>query len=83
MPCITYLLYGPSKDRNYVGQSEDPLLRLTQDHNGGRNKSTKSGAPWEHRWVKWFDTRAKAMDTERIIKARKSRRFIEQLISAG
>ena len=83
MPFATYILYSRSKDRYYVGQAEDPKLRLTRDHNGGRNKSTKFGIPWEHRWVKWFDTRSEAVAMESAIKARKSRAYIEQLISAG
>ncbi len=70
MPVAVYILYSPSLERYYVGHAEDPVLRLEQDHNGGRNTSTKAGRPWEHRWVKWFNTRAEAMAMERAIKAR-------------
>ncbi|MBK8615294.1 MAG: GIY-YIG nuclease family protein [Flavobacteriales bacterium] len=83
MPVAVYILYSPSLERYYVGHAEDPVLRLEQDHNGGRNTSTKAGRPWEHRWVKWFNTRAEAMAMERAIKARKSRAYIESLISSA
>ena len=81
MPFAAYVIYSPSLDRYYVGHTEDPMLRLERDHNGGRNKSTKAGMPWEHRWTRWFATRAQAMALERAIKARKSRAFIEALIA--
>jgi putative endonuclease len=84
MAFAAYIIYSPSLDRYYVGHAEDPEVRLVRDHNGGRNKSTKAGMPWEHRWIKWFPTRAEAMAMERAIKARKSRAYIETLIrSAG
>ena len=82
MPYATYILYSPTLDRYYVGHAQDPVLRLERDHNGGRNKSTKTGAPWEHRWGRWFNSRAEAMALERAIKARKSRKYIEELIAA-
>jgi putative endonuclease len=81
MPVAVYIIFSPSLDRYYVGHAEDPVLRLERDHNGGRNKSTKAGKPWVHRWVRWFETRAEAMDMERVIKARKSRDYIEALIT--
>ncbi len=80
MPFATYILYSASLDRYYVGHAEDPHLRLERDHNGGRNKSSKAGRPWELRWVRWFETRSEAMAMERAIKARKSRAYIESLI---
>ena len=80
MPFAVYIIYSPKLDRYYTGHAEDPGVRLTRDHNGGRNMSTKSGMPWEHRWVRWFDTRSEAMDMERRIKGRKSRAFIEELM---
>ncbi len=58
MPFATYILYSPGTDRYYVGQAADPQLRLEKDHNGGRNKSTRAGRPWELRWVRWFESRA-------------------------
>ena len=82
MPFAVYVIYSPSIDRYYVGHAEDPALRLERDHNGGRNKSTKTGRPWEHKWARWFKTRAEAMAMERTIKARKSRAYIEELIAS-
>jgi putative endonuclease len=80
MTCAVYIIYSPTLDRYYVGHAQDPQVRLERDHNGGRNRSTKAGIPWVHCWVQWFPNRAEAMAMERMIKARKSRKFIETLI---
>lgn len=42
----TYILYSPTKDRYYIGSSEDPERRLIR-HNAGATPSTKPGRPWE------------------------------------
>lgn len=81
MPFAAYIIYSPSLDRYYIGHAEVPSLRPERDHNGGRNKSTKAGMPWEHRWIKWFETRAQATDMERSLKARNSRIYFEALIA--
>ncbi|HMC98445.1 MAG TPA: GIY-YIG nuclease family protein [Flavobacteriales bacterium] len=80
MPFAAYIIYSSKTDRYYIGHAENASVRLERDHNGGRNKSTKAGIPWEHRWIKWFETRAEAMAMERGIKARRSRTYIEDLI---
>jgi len=83
MPVAVHILYSPSNDRYYIGDAKDPLLRLKRDHNGGRNKSTKAGRPWQHSWVRWFETRAETMAVERAMKARKSKAYLEFLISSA
>ena len=83
MSYATYILYSASLDRYYVGQAEDPEVRLVRDHNGGRNKSTKAGRPWRHCWTRWFETRSEAVAMELTIKSRKSRAYIESLIASG
>jgi putative endonuclease len=80
MPFAVYIIYSPTTDRYYTGHAEDPKVRLERDHNGGRNKSTRAGIPWEHRWLHWFETRSEAMAMERAIKARKSRAYIEGIL---
>ncbi len=82
MPFAVYIIYSASLDRYYVGHVEDPVIRLERDHNQGRNRSTKGGMPWQHRWVKWFETRKEAMSMERAIKARKSRAYVEALCAS-
>ncbi|MBK7426676.1 MAG: GIY-YIG nuclease family protein [Saprospiraceae bacterium] len=42
---FTYILYSPSKDRYYIGHTQDPLKRLTE-HNCRYEKSTAPYVPW-------------------------------------
>jgi len=65
----------------YVGYSDDIERRVAQ-HNSGRNKSTKSGVPWELKYQEQFDDRTTAMNREKEIKDKKSKRYIEWLISS-
>jgi putative endonuclease len=71
----TYILYSKSTGKYYSGHCEDFELRLAQ-HNGGRNKSTKSGIPWEVIYKKLSESRSAAMALEQKIKKRGAKRFL-------
>jgi putative endonuclease len=47
----------------------------------GRRKYTKNADDWQVKYTESFSTRSKAMTREREIKKKKSRRYIEFLIS--
>ncbi len=80
MPYCVYILFSASRDRYYVGATEDIASRLLQ-HNAGRNKSTKAGLPWEVQYTESFSTRVEAVRREAEIKSKKSRKYIRHLIS--
>jgi len=46
MPYHAYILYSSKIDRFYIGSCENMTVRI-QQHNASRNKSTKTGVPWE------------------------------------
>ncbi|MBB6324766.1 putative endonuclease [Algoriphagus iocasae] len=81
MSLFIYILYSESKDRFYIGQSEDPFRRLT-DHNSGKsNRYTFSGRPWllkANFLVR--GNRGTALKLEAFIKKQKSRNLIEKLV---
>ncbi|MDX2001405.1 MAG: GIY-YIG nuclease family protein [Chitinophagales bacterium] len=77
-----YILYSTTCDRYYVGSCTDLETRLGQ-HNSGRNKSTKGGEPWELKYQETFADRPSAVRRELEIKSKKSRRYIEYLISSA
>ena len=77
-----YIIYSDSKDRFYIGTSGvGPEIRLTR-HNAGWTRSTKSGIPWEIKFVKSFDSKTEALKWEKMVKKQKSRPFIEGLINS-
>ncbi len=77
-----YIIYRATRDRYYVGCTDDLTRRLTE-HNSGQTKSTRGGDPWELVFSREFTDRAAGLSFERKIKNQKSRHFIEELINTG
>jgi len=78
----TYIIYSSTINKYYVGQCQDLFKRL-EDHNNSRSTFTKKGKPWTLKWNKQFETRAEAIAEESAIKKKKSRKYIEWLISSA
>jgi len=53
------------------------------EHNSGASAFTSKAADWVLKWQKHFASRELAMQEERRIKAKKSRKYIEYLIEQG
>jgi putative endonuclease len=81
MSYITYILYSPKLDKYYTGSCENIAIRINQ-HNTGRNTSTKPGIPWELKYTETYNTRSEAQSREAEIKKKKSRKYIEWLINS-
>ena len=75
-----YILFSQSLNRYYVGYTNDLERRLTE-HNRKKGKYTDSGIPWELAYHEIYSTKAEAMFREKSIKEKKSRGYIESLIS--
>ncbi len=75
-----YILFSKSINQYYVGHTQDLTERLNR-HKTSRNKSTKKATDWELVYHETFDTRSEAMVRELEIKKKKSRVYIEKLIS--
>ena len=82
MSFFTYILYSDSKDRYYVGSTEDAIARLGR-HNAGATPSTKPGRPWRIVYTEEHSSKTDAIVRENYIKKMKSRKYIETLISKG
>ncbi|MEP6676652.1 MAG: GIY-YIG nuclease family protein [Ferruginibacter sp.] len=79
---VTYILYSKGFDRFYVGSTENIHSRLLR-HNNKMIPSTKKYIPWTIIYTEEFKTRAEAFTREQEIKAKKSRKYIEWLISSS
>ena len=77
--CHTYILYSATRDRYYIGSTNN-LDRRLREHNSGHTKSTRSGKPWDLVFSKKFDSPVEAHRFEFSIKRQKSRRYIQSLI---
>jgi putative endonuclease len=81
MPCV-YILYSEKLDKFYVGRTEDLALRL-KFHNDPieSRKFTAKGIPWELRSSIPCETKEQSIRLEKLVKQKKSRKFIESLLS--
>jgi putative endonuclease len=75
-----YILYSATINRYYIGSCENIEVRI-QQHNSGRNASTKGGVPWQLKKVEDYLIRSEATQRESYIKKMKSRKFTEMVIS--
>ena len=76
---FTYILESVSTGQLYIGQTNNIEDRLKR-HNSGRNKSTKSKAPWILLHQVSFKTRAEAAQLERKLKRWKNPTRVKEWI---
>ena len=74
-----YILQSQSTGAYYVGQTNSLQERIAS-HNKGEVQSTRPGRPWKLVYSKEFAARSQAVSWERMVKSRKKRKFIEELI---
>ncbi len=77
-----YIIYSTRLNRYYVGHSINLEDRLSQ-HNTGMSKFTSKASDWQLKYFESFATRDEAFTREREIKGKKSRKYIEWLISSA
>ena len=79
---FVYILYSSKLDRYYVGRTENVEVRLRFHNNPiERRKYTARGIPWDLRLSIPCTTLAQSIAMEKRIKLKKSREFIELLVS--
>jgi len=81
MKYYTYILYSEKTNKYYIGYTSDINSRL-EKHNVGGTTSTRSGRPWKLMYFETFDNKSEAIKRENEIKKKKSRKYIEFLISS-
>ena len=81
MKGFVYIIYSEKWNQYYVGSTENCDKRIEQ-HNAGKNKSTRGGAPWKLKYTEVLDSPTEARKREYAIKKKKSRKYIEWLISS-
>ena len=82
MEYSVYILYSDKCDKYYVGHTNSIDKRLFEHNHGKGGKFSVICAPWRLVHAESFRTRSEAMKREKEIKNRKSRKYIESLISS-
>ena len=75
-----YILYSKQIDKYYVGQTEDLPARLL-NHNSGKSPYTSRSGDWQIVYSEVYSDKCAALKRELAIKRKKSRLYIEWLIS--
>lgn len=78
---IVYIIYSRKMDKYYVGYTID-MDKRQNEHNTGISTFTSKASDWELKWTRKFLSREEAMSEEKRIKSKKSRKYIEWLISS-
>ncbi len=82
MECFVYIIYSDARDKYYVGQTDNIESRL-QSHNSGKSPYTSIANDWELVYSESFESRTESRKRENEIKRKKSRKYIESLVSAS
>jgi putative endonuclease len=76
----TYIIFSKTLDKYYTGSCANIENRLN-DHLNSRSAYTKVAKDWIMVYFESFDSRSLAVQREMEIKKKKSRKYIEFLIS--
>ena len=76
-----YIIYSLSLNQFYIGHTENLSDRIFRHTNSG-SKSTKKANDWVLKYTEKFESRQEAVRRELEIKHKKSRKYIEWLISS-
>ena len=80
MNYFCYILYSPSINKYYIGETEDLESRLELHNNGYFDKSyTTKAKDWKLFYSIYCESRSQARKIEKHIKNMKSRKYIENL----
>src|SRR5580704_13223969 len=75
-----YIIFSAKVNKYYVGACTN-LERRLYEHNIGHSTFTSTGIPWVLKYTEHFDSLPEAKNREKEIKNKKSRVYIENLIS--
>ena len=81
MNFFVYILQSVKTNRYYVGQTENPELRLEQHNSDENDHFTFRDKPWVLKITIECKSRRQAMMLESFIKRQKSKTFIEKIIA--
>jgi putative endonuclease len=77
---FVYILQSKKDFSFYIGQTNDLDARVSK-HNDGFSKYTSSKIPWRLVYFELLESRTAVIKREKEIKSKKSRKYIEVLIS--
>ena len=77
-----YILFSKTKDNYYVGFTSIEIKERIKKHNTMHKGFTGGFCDWELKYIESFSAKGDAMQREKHIKKKKSRKYIESLITS-
>jgi putative endonuclease len=84
MPYFIYILQSKSTSQYYIGHTDNLARRISQHNDAdyqGSKHTKRSKGPWTCVYTETYMTRSDAMQREKEIKAKKSRKYIDNLLN--
>ena len=81
MEATFYILFSSSLNKYYVGHTLDDIEQRLRRHNSNHQGFTGSVPDWQLVYTEKYKSKNEAFSRERQVKAWKSRRMIERLIT--
>ena len=82
MSFFVYILYSKSLDKYYVGHTGGVLSERLKKHLSDHKGFTAKAKDWQIVFREKFNSKTEAYHREMAIKKRKSRKYLEELISS-
>jgi len=82
MVYYVYIIYSSIRDKFYIGQTDNIETRI-ESHNSGNSPYTSSASDWRLVYHEKYGSRIESRKRENEIKSKKSRKYIEWLVSAS
>ena len=74
-----YVLRSLKTNRRYVGLTNS-LNRRIEEHNSGKNRSTKGFSPWSLMYCEKFENRIEARNREKHLKSGVGRAYLDKIL---
>ena len=83
MEYLVYILYSHDLDRYYVGHTASPFAERLKRHLSHHSGYTSKTKDWVLKYTEVYSSKKEAYARELDIKGKKSRKYIENIISSA
>jgi len=83
MKYLVYILFSAQLDRYYIGHTGEPMAERLRKHLSTHSGYTSKAKDWSLVWTEEYARKQDAYARELEIKSKKSKKYIQNLISSA
>ena len=83
MKYSVYILFSAQLDRYYIGHTGEPIAERLKKHLSDHSGYTSKAKDWTVVWIEAYERKQDAYARELEIKSKKSKKYIQNLISSA